>query len=521
MLAVSSGANLEATVRRIVQAAVDLVSARYGAVTILGRAGQLDHFVQVGVDDASGTPIGSEPCGGGVLDAMVSDGQPLRLDDVTKHPAFVGFPPGHPPMRTFLGAPIRSAGRVVGRLYLTGKTGGQVFTDNDTRTVQALADAVGMAVDNAQVFQQARRARQWLEAASDVTSELLGSGDTGRALNLIADRAMELSAADTAMVVLPSDPQMGPSGVTDLRVAVCVGVAADTMHDLMIPVAGSTPGAVFTDQLPRSVPTPAVRPGFRPILGPGMASPLGPTESTFGVLVVTRTPGSAAFDDDDLTRLSLFADNAALALHLAEGQRLRELRVLADRDRVARDLYDHVMQQLFGIGLAMQITRGRPSSPSSDARTGDHIDQLQEVVRQLRRAIFGMEPGPAVPPRLRTSLMQMITMLTRGSPLRTSVQMSGALDELPPDLAEHAAGVVREGVGNAVRHSHAAELIITIAVEDELVVQVIDDGVGGADPVAGAGLHDLARRASDVAGSFTVAGADGGGTRLVWTAPLP
>ena len=179
VLAVSSGANLEATVRRIVQAAVDLVSARYGAVTILGRAGQLDHFVQVGVDAAAGTPIGSEPCGGGVLDAMVSDGQPLRLDDVTKHSAFVGFPPGHPPMRTFLGAPIRSAGRVVGRLYLTGKTGGQVFTDDDTRTVQALADAVGMAVDNAQVFQQARRARQWLEAASNVTSELLGSGDTG------------------------------------------------------------------------------------------------------------------------------------------------------------------------------------------------------------------------------------------------------------------------------------------------------------------------------------------------------
>jgi len=239
------------------------------------------------------------------------------------------------------------------------------------------------------------------------------------------------------------------------------------------------------------------------------------------VLVVTRTPGSAPFDDDDLTRLSLFADNAALALHLAEGQRLRELRVLADRDRVARDLYDRVMQQLFGIGLAMQITRGRPSSPSSDARTGDHIDQLQEVVRHLRRAIFGMEPGPAVPPRLRTSLMQLITMLTRGSPLRTSVQMSGALDELPPDLAEHAAGVVREGVGNAVRHSQAAEVIITIAVDDELVVQVIDNGVGGAESVAGAGLHDLRRRASDVAGSFTVAGADGGGTRLVWTAPLP
>ena len=192
VLAVSSGANLEATLRRIVQAAVDLVSARYGTVTILGQAGQLDHFVQVGVDDASGTPVGSEPCGGGVLDAMVSGGQPLRLDDVTKHPAFVGFPPGHPPMRTFLGAPIRSAGRVVGRLYLTGKTGGQVFTDDDTRTVQALADAVGMAVDKRRCS-----SRHAEPGTSEVTSELLGGGDTGRALNLIADRAMELSAADT------------------------------------------------------------------------------------------------------------------------------------------------------------------------------------------------------------------------------------------------------------------------------------------------------------------------------------
>ena len=264
-----------------------------------------------------------------------------------------------------------------------------------------------------------------------------------------------------------------------------------------------------------------VRPGFSPVLGPGMASPLGPTESTFGVLLVTRMPGSPGFAGDDLARLSMFAENAALALHLAESQRHRELLALADRDRVATDLYDHVLQQLFSIGLAMQITRGRPPSPSSDARTGDHIEQLQDVVRQLRRAIDDIRPGPTVRPRLRTSLMQVITMQTAGSPLRTSVQMSGALDDLPRDLAEHAAGVVREAVGNAVRHAKAAELTVTISVDDDLIVEVVDNGIGRADMAAGTGLRDLQRRADEVTGSFSVGNGDDGGTSLTWTAPLP
>jgi signal transduction histidine kinase len=240
------------------------------------------------------------------------------------------------------------------------------------------------------------------------------------------------------------------------------------------------------------------------------------------VVVVRRTPGSRAFADTDLARLSLFAGNAALAVHLAEGQRHRELQVLAERDRISTELYDHVWQQLFGIGTAMQITRRRMPSLDSEARTGDHIDQLQGVVRQLRQAIFDGQPGPAVPPQLRTSLMQMITLLTAGSPLHTSVHMSGTLDDLPPDLAQHATEVLREAVGNAVRHSHAEELGITISVTDDLVVvQVTDNGVGTTDTTPGAGLRDLQRRATDVAGSLIVSGARGAGTHLTWTAPVP
>src|SRR5664279_3002147 len=166
----------------------------------------------------------------------------------------------------------------------------------------------------------------------------------------------QMSSADTTCVLVPSDPQLASVEVTDLRVAVCVGDDSPRQQDLMIVVAGSTSGAVFTDRTSRMVLASAGVPGVDSMLGPTMAAPLGPAEWNLGVVVVRRTPGSPAFADTDLARLSLFAENAALAVHLAEGQRHRELQVLAERDRISTELYDHVSQQLFGIGTEMQIS---------------------------------------------------------------------------------------------------------------------------------------------------------------------
>jgi signal transduction histidine kinase len=208
-------------------------------------------------------------------------------------------------------------------------------------------------------------------------------------------------------------------------------------------------------------------------------------------------------------------------LHLAQTERHRELRVLADRDRVARDLYDHVMQQLFAVGLALQITRRRPPSPNADSRMGEHIDQVQQVIREVRQAIFDLPPALTDPPQLRTSLTQLITSLTADAPQLISVRMAGPLDDLPADLAQHTRGVLREAIGNALRHSHADELSITITVIDELIVEVTDDGIGTTNATEGNGLRTLRQRATDVAGTFTIDRPDTGGTHLVWTAPLP
>jgi signal transduction histidine kinase len=523
VLAVSLGLELDATLRQIVQAAIELVDARYGALGVLGEDGMLVEFVHVGIDDATRELIGPLPTGHGVLGVVIEDAKPLRLDDLSRHPASVGFPPNHPPMRTFLGVPVRARGEVYGRLYLTEKNNGQPFTEDDVAVVQALAGAAGVAVDNARLYQEARRRQQWLEATGEVTAELLDGTDPAAALNLIATRALELSQADYTLIALPADPDAALTDITTLTVAVSAGLDAATIIGQVIPVAGSTTGAVFVDHVPRNVPSLAfdLAEGLGVEFGPALALPLGTGETISGVLVVVRTPGSASFDEHQLQVVSSFADQAALALQRAESQATRQdLELVADRDRIARELHDHVIQRLFAIGLGMQGTHRRAKNPDVVRRLSEHIDQLHEVIQDIRTAIFDLQTVPSDRPKLRSTLHDAITELTADTPLLTTVRMSGPLDVVSAELAQHAEAVVREAVSNAVRHADARELMVTISVEDDLVIGVTDNGVGIPDTVARSGLHNLQRRAVEAGGACTVERLDGGGTRLAWTAPV-
>jgi signal transduction histidine kinase len=211
-----------------------------------------------------------------------------------------------------------------------------------------------------------------------------------------------------------------------------------------------------------------------------------------------------------------------LALQRAETQLAqRELEVLADRDRIARDLHDHVIQRLFAIGLGLQSTHRREKSPAQAVRLDDHIDQLHEVIQEIRTAIFDLQAGPAESPQLRAMLHELVTEIVGESPIRTTVRMSGPLDILPAGLAQHARAVVREAVSNAVRHSNCDEVVITVSVADELVIDVTDDGIGIPETVARSGLHNLAQRAVDSGGRCIVTAGATGGTKLTWSAPLP
>jgi signal transduction histidine kinase len=385
--------------------------------------------------------------------------------------------------------------------------------------LQALAGAAGVAIDNARLYEGARLRQRWLEASGQVTSELLGGTDAQEALQLIASHAQELAGADYTVIAVPEESDVEPGSVTHLIVTVSVGVDSDAMVR-RVPIAGSTMGAVFTDHLPRNVPRLAF--DLADQFGPALALPLGAGESISGVLLAVRLPGSAVFDEQDLQLVSSFADQAALAMQRAENQLAqRELEVFADRDRIARDLHDHVIQRLFAVGLAMQSTHRREKSPQQAHRIAAHIDQLQDVIQEIRTTIFDLQADPEDTQKLRNVLHELITELTEEAPLRSTVRMSGPVNALPSNLAQHAEAVVREAVSNAVRHAAATEIVVTVSVGDDLVIDVSDNGAGIPDAVARSGLHNLADRAAQSDGSCSVAQRKGGGTKVTWTAPLP
>jgi signal transduction histidine kinase len=530
VLAVASGLELDKTLRRIVQAAVDLGEARYGALGVIAEDGSLAEFIYLGIDPHTRELIGHLPEGHGLLGLVIDDAKPLRLEEISVHPASAGFPANHPPMHSFLGVPVRVRDEVFGNLYLAEKKDGE-FTDDDEVVVQALAAAAGIAIENAHLYEQARIRQQWLGATSEVTTELLAGTDPADALNLIASRALELTGSHITMLALPNSGRLDTDEewdgeATELTVTVCAGALANQLTGAKIDVGTSLPGSVYRDRTPRSVPELTLRHDVTEehSFGPTLVVPLRTGERTSGVLMAMREVGAHGFDSEQLPVVASFADQAALALQLAAKQRTaRELDVLADRDRIARDLHDHVIQRLFAVGLAMQSTHRRAKSPDLQRRLGESIDQMHEIVHEIRTAIFDLHGGAAGQAglHLRNRLHDAIAELTTEAPVHPTVSMAGTLDTVPPKLAEHAEAVVREAVSNAIRHARPANLVVHVAVkQDELQITVGDDGIGIPPGVAHSGLRNLRERAASAGGSFTITPREGGGTQLDWIVPL-
>ncbi len=477
VLAVSAGLDLDVTLRSIVDAALELVDARYGALGVVDPDGDLIDFVFTGIDEETRRLIGSHPTGKGLLGTVVRNGHTIRLDDLTVHRSFAGLPANHPPMRTFLGVPVRGHGSIVGRLYLTEKAGGRSFTAEDEVLVTSLAGAAGVAIDNARLYAQARDRQRWLEASADVTAVLLAGSETSDALHLIASRAREMTSADYTLVALPpAVPRPRDSSPpSDLVIAVAVGEEADGFAGHRIPIEGSTSGAVFADHVPRNVEglSFSLEDATGVALGPALALPLGSGDAHGGVLLAVRKPGSTPFNDAELQVVSSFADQAALALQRAEVQTSRrELQALTERDRIATDLHDHVIQRLFAVAMAMEGTQRRVDAPLIALRLADHVDQLHKTILQIRSAIFDLRHEPAPPPSLRTTLSELVLGLTAGSPLTVTVRLAGDVDSVPSGVALQAESALRATVAEIVRDSAVTEMVVDVTLADNLRIEV-------------------------------------------------
>lgn len=535
VIAVSDGLDLDETLRHITTAAIDLVDARYGALGVLAEDGTINQFIFVqsaelsessatrAMADSAGTEWTRKELQVPVLSA-IEDARRMLLADLEANPLSAGFTDYDSSTRRALGVPVFARGELFGRLYLTEKHLGDGLTEDDEIVVQALAGAAGIAIDNSRLYAKAQRHRRWSEATAEVTSQLLAGGHAEQVVHLIARHALELSSADYALIALPAEPGKPMTDPAVLTVVVCVGMGADTILGKTVPISGSTIGQVFADQIPRNVSSLSydLAEGLGIEFGPALALPLSMGESLGGVLLAVRAPGRRTFDDLEMQMVALFAAQTMLALERAEIESTkRELQVLAERDRIAQDLHDHVIQRLFAVGLAMESTLESSKNPTVSDRLTDHVDQVYAVIGEIRTAIFDLQIGTGADFQLRTTLHQVITELTADSDMRTAVRMSGPLGALPQDLIPHVVAVVREAVSNAVRHAEAKDLTVTISVNTKLVaVDVTDNGIGIPDTVAQSGLHNLEQRAGAAGGTCSVQRREHGGTRLTWSAPL-
>ncbi|MEU9821247.1 GAF domain-containing protein [Pseudonocardia alni] len=515
VLGVAAGLELDTTLQRIVQSAVDLVDARYGALGVLAPDGSIARFIDVGLDEATRTALGRPPEGRGLLGQLIADPRPLRLQDLSTHPASVGFPPHHPPMRSFIGVPVRVSDAVYGNLYLTEKRTGTEFTADDELILMALAAAAGIAVQNADLFEKGLLRQQWLEALAEIRGEVLAGADEAATLGLVARRSLELSRADGTSIALGPDHDGGfREGATAGRPPLVSGP-----QDALLRRAVELGQPVLADITEVAVSVDGAR-------GPVVAVPMRVVGTVRGVLVARRAAGDPPFRPSEVPLLVSFADQAALALELGEKQRTqRELAVLADRDRIARDLHDHVIQRLFAVGLTLQSTLRRvgddPAGAGVREQVGQAVDELDRTVREIRTSIFDLHTADQGEGGLRRQLLDTVAHGTAASGIDATVDTAGPIDTVvPAHVAVHLLAVVREAVSNAVRHSGASTLHVSVEAGRELTAEVVDDGCGIGQTDRRSGLRNIADRAAELGGTSVAERVATGGTRLRWRVPL-
>jgi signal transduction histidine kinase len=513
IVSIGSDLDLETVLRSIVEAATGLVDARYGALGVIGENDRLTQFITAGVTQEQIDALEHWPHGLGILGLLIEDPRPLRLADLTAHPASYGFPPNHPPMRRFLGVPIRVRDEVFGNLYLTEKAGGEEFDEEDESVVSALATAAGVAIENARLYQDARRRERWLQASAEISTALLSGADLGEALRLIVRRAREICDADIAAVAL----QDTVSGDLVVR-------AADGRQAEMVGGAG-TPLDDVGDQVFRSGISQAVADAGEndPVpFGPALVVPLGAERAVRGVLSVANSPGKPGFGPAAQRLLETFAAQAAIALELAERRRDAERVVLLeDRDRIAKDLHDTVIQRLFATAMtlmsAIKITQKRDVA----VRVQRAVDDLDETIRQIRSTIFALQISPDDEQTLRTRLHDVVDAAAESLGFAPAVRFEGLLDIVVDDAtAENLIAVLQEALSNVTRHARATRVDVTLTAGSELLLRVTDNGVGIGGSGRRSGLANMEARAKQLGGAFDVRAADGGGTLLEWRVPL-
>jgi len=509
--------DLPVVLERIVASAVELVGANYGALGVVAIDGSLEQFINVGMTPDQIIAIGHLPQGHGLLGALIDDPRPIRLGRLSDDDRSAGFPAGHPPMGAFLGVPVRVRDEVYGNLYLSNEDT-RAFSAEDEQLVVALAATAGVAIENARLFAETKRRQAWSAASAEFTANLL-SPENGDATAILAGRILELSAADVVWVLLPGEDP------AELVITIAHGEDESTMQGSSITEIDSLAASIIRGGVPRQVED-GIDLGFKlsdgRSLGPAMAVPLMTDGLAEGVLLVARLQRGLPFAVADLEMAADFAGQASVAMELEAARADRQrMVVLEDRGRIARDLHDHVIQQLFGTGLELQnIAGGLPMGPVSD-RIIQSVTNLDATISQIRTIIFALSARASeAPTSVRHWIIDLANELAPALASTPAVSFAGPVDLIVTnDLADDVLAVAREALVNVIKHADATRTSVSLAVrEGNVYLEIVDDGHGFDEATRRSGVANLEHRAVSRGGVFEIE-SGAAGTRLVWQVP--
>jgi len=511
----SAGAILPGLLQEVVESARRLVDARYAALGVIGRDGRLDQFLHSGLDPATAQAIGSPPVGRGVLGIVNASSGPVRIRDLADHSASVGFPPGHPPMQAFLGVPIRLCGEVFGNLYFTEPVDRREFSRADESLAVLMATTAGEAIANVRRLAEADLRSRWLAAGADLTYRLLADSND-QPFTLITDAAQLAADADLVTLTVPEDGTIvlrASSGPLAGRVLGASWPAADTLAGQVI----RTGEPLMVDEYePTSIVVGAA-------LGPVMVVPLTASGHPRGALTFARAVERPAFTEPEVVMAAQFANQATLAMELLDARTDQiHLALLEARERLAADLHDHVIQEVFAIGMSLQALLSRMADTAQTAKVSEAIDALDNVINRIRTTIFELQPRNDAPDGLRVAVSALAEQHTAQLGCGPTVELVGPLDSVAdPVLVDDVLAVTREALSNCARHAQATVVGVTLTLADELLtLRISDNGRGVGKPTRTSGLTNMRHRAEKHHGTLAIATPTGGGTEITWTAHL-
>ena len=525
-ISVSAELSLDAVLQRIVEAAAQVTGAPYAALGVIDRTGQrLERFVTTGIPEGDQAAIGELPSGRGILGVLIQDARPLRLDDLTRDPRSVGFPPNHPPMRSFLGVPIKLRGVAYGNLYLTDKPDG--FTEEDEDLVTLLAAQAAVAVENARLYESSQRWSRQLESLNEIGYALIGELELDRLLGLVAESLRDLLGARIVIIALPV-------GDDEMRVEAAAGEGTDDLRGWSFPRSTSKAGRVLdrgtTERVDDVLDDPEVDFGSarRFNVRSGLFVPLRVRDKSIGVVIAHDKEGTSRFADDDVRLAEQFAARAAIAVDLSERVARDALRRVVggqelERRRLARELHDETGQALTSILLGLKAVEEARDDEALQSASRNLRELVVATLQDVRRLAVELRPKALDDFGLVPALERLVQTFTEGTGIEVQLEARLGDERLPGEIETTLYRLIQEALTNVVKHAHAKTVSILLVRRDGKVMGIVEDDGRGFDPGTaredGLGLVGMRERAGLVGGRLTVEASAGAGTTIAVEVP--